>query len=209
MGDNNITPVYDSTYKVNKIASVATQANQLARKWSGQEGRMYPKGDPQALVEVALIGPETVIVGPIHDADIDADVTLLTSTSVSTNGTTGIVTNSCDFTPVGDLETMYCRTGANRGLYRITTNSATKTTVTNTVAWPYDVAIGDTFVRVPLRQGISYIYTDTLAMYIDSSLGLATNYYGVDVVDMDLTEAGSEKAWFRFLPSHFDGAASD
>ena len=39
VGDNNVTPVYDSTYKVNSITDVASQANQIARKWSGAEGK--------------------------------------------------------------------------------------------------------------------------------------------------------------------------
>jgi len=202
IGENNATPVYDTTYKVNKITSVATQAAQLARSWTGAEGHMYPKGDPQPLVQVALITPETIIEGSIYNAAYGTAPTVLTTTTGSTAGLTGMVTNACEFTPVADLATQYCRTGANRGLYRVTTDTST-VSPTNAVAWPYAVAVGDTFVRVPFRQGASYIYIDSLGMYVDSSASPATNYYGVTVVDMDLSIAGEEKVWFRFAPVHF------
>jgi hypothetical protein len=208
VGDNNVTPVYDSTYKVNKITDVASQANQIARKWSGAEGHMYPKGDSQALAEVVLLDVNTYIKGPVRNADIDVNMTLLTATTGSTDGLSGIVTNSCEHTPVSQLSIMHCRTGANKGLYRVT-QDASKVSPTNTTAWPYDVATGDTFVRAPFRQGRSYIYIDSLAMYVDSSLGVASHYYAVDVLDMDLSVAGSETVTFKFAPTHFDGVASD
>ena len=202
VGDNNATPVYNSTYKVNKITGVASQANQIARSWSGHEGRIYPKGDPQPLVEVAIIGPETVIVGPVKNSDIDVAPTLLTVTTASSDGATSLVTNGCEFTPVSDFSTIYCRTGANKGLYRITQDTST-VSPTNTLAFPKAVAVDDTLIRVPFRQGMSYIYIDSLAMYVDNSATPATNFYGVNVVDMDLSTAGEEKVWFTFSPIHF------
>ncbi len=201
-GDNNEIPVYDATYKVDKITGVASQANQIARNWDGQEGHMYPKGEPQPLVQVALIGPHTVIEGPIKNADIDTAPMVLTTTTGDTTGVGGMVTNACEHTPVADFSTMYCRTGANRGLYRITQDTST-VSPTNTVAWPYDVAIGDTFIRVPLRQVLAFMYIDSLGMYVDNSATPAGNYYGVNVVDMDLSTAGEEKVWFTFAPVHF------
>lgn len=201
-GDNNETPVYDSTYKVNKITGVASQANQLARDWTGAEGRIYPKGDPQPLVEVTLITPWTVICGPIKNADIDVAPTLLTVTTASSDGATSLVTNACEHTPVSDFSTIYCRTGANKGLYRITQDTST-VSPTNTMAFPKAVAVDDTLIRVPFRHGLSYIYIDSLAMYVDNSATPATNYYGVNVVDMDLSTAGEEKVWFTFAPVHF------
>lgn len=201
-GDNNMTPVYDSTYKVQKITGVATQANQIARSWRGQEGNMYPKGDPQPLVQIVLITPWTVVRGPVKNADIDVAPTVLIATTGDTSGVSGTITNACEHTPVSDFSTMYCRTGANKGLYRITQDTST-TTPTNTVAWPYDVAVGDTFIRVPFRQGMAYIYIDSLGMYVDNSATPASNYYGVNVVDMDLSIAGEEWVEFTFVPVHF------
>ena len=202
IGDNNATPVYDSSYKVNKITGVLTQATQVARNWSGQEGRMYPKGDPQAMVEVALVGPETVICGDVRLGGLTTSLTLLTVTTESTDGLASLVTNNCGFTPVADLCTMHCRTGANRGLYRITTDSSAVSPAFD-LAWPQDVSEGDTLVRVPFRQGMSYIYIDSDALYVDASATPASPFYGVNVVDMDLSTAGEEKVWFTFSPSHF------
>ena len=202
VGDNNMTPVYDSTYKVNKITGVASQANQLAREWTGAEGSMWPKGEPQPMVEVALIGPETKIVGPIKNAAIGTSPTLLTVTTASSDGATSLVTNACEHTPVSDFSTIYCRTGANKGLYRITQDTST-VSPTNTMAFPKAVAVDDTLIRVPMRIGMSYIYIDSLAMYVDNSATPATNYFGVNVVDMNLSTAGEEKVWFYFSPVHF------
>ncbi len=202
VGDNNATPVYSSSYKVNGIAGVLTQAAQVARDWTGVEGRMYPKNDPQSLVEVALVGPETIITGSVRLGGLTTNLTLLTVTTASTNGLTSMVTNACGFTPVADICTMYCRTGANAGLYRITKDTSA-TNPTNDLAWPQDVSVGDTLVRVPMRFGMSYIYIDSLAMYVDASATPGTDYYGVNVVDMDLSVAGEEQIWFRFSPMAF------
>jgi len=208
VGDNNVTPVYNSTYKVNSMTSVSTQATQVARSWSGQEGAVFPKGDPQALVEVALLDPTVYIRGPVCNAALGTAMTVLTATTGTTDGLTSIITNSCEHTPVAEYSIMHCRTGANKGLYRVTQDTS-KTAPTSTTPWPYDVAVGDTFVRAPFRVGRSYIYIDSLAMYVNSASTPATNYYAVDVVDMDLTTAGSETVTFKFAPTHFDGVASD
>ena len=201
-GDNNATPVYDSTYKVNKIVGVVSQANQLARSWRGVEGRIYPKGDPQALVEVTLLTPWTVICGPVKNNDLDVAPTLLTVTTASSDGASSMVTNACEHTPVSDYSTIYCRTGANKGLYRITQDTVT-TAPTNTLAFPKAVAVDDTLIRVPFRHGLSRITIDSLGMYVDNSATPTSSYYGVNVVDMDLSTAGEEKVWFTFAPTHF------
>lgn len=185
-----------------------TQAAQLARDFRGAEG-MYAKNDPQVLVLVQKINQSTVIEGPIKNAAIGTAPTVSIDTGgADTTGYTsaGTVSPGGDFTPVANLCTIYCRTGANAGLYRVTADT-TSTAPQTTVAFPYDVVAGDTFVRVPLKQGISYIYiggSDVPGMYINNALGLATNYFTVFVDKLDLRVAGEETAQFRFASMHFD-----
>ena len=112
---------------------------------------------------------------------------------------------SADFTPVADLCTAYCRTGANMGMYRISDNTS-KTSITFDVAFPYDIAVNDTFVYVPMRAcGPSYVQFDAEATYIEggSSASLATNYFVIDVIRLDLKESGKETCLFRFNVDHF------
>jgi len=70
---------------------------------------------------------------------------------------------------------------------------------------PYDTAIGDQFVRVPLRPfGVSYVQIGaTSSSYIDVSASPATNYFIIHVIRLDLSEAGSEFVDFRFDVDNF------
>jgi hypothetical protein len=204
VGINNRTPVYGATLKANSVTGVTTQATQLARDWALNKG-MYAIGDPQVLVDVAIIEPCSLIEGPIYNAAYGTAPTVVTDTggADTTGYTSAGTTGACDFTPVADYATIYCRTGANAGLYRVTSDTST-TAPAVTVGFPYDVAAGDTFVRVPVKQGYSRIYINGPGMYIDAALTPATNYFAVFVEKLDLSVAGSEKALFRFANIHFD-----
>lgn len=212
VGTSNRTPSVDTTLG-DKITGVITQANQLARDWTGNEG-MYIKGDPQALVQVAPITPETIIEGPIYNAAYGTAPTVVSDTAgTDTTGyTTAGTTGACDFGPKANICSIYCRSGANRGIIRTTNdnNNATLTAPDTTVAFPYDVALGDTFVRVPLKHGLSHIYIAGPGMYIDCSKPASgadfDHTFQVVVHKLDLAEARKERAQFRFMPTHFDYA---
>lgn len=199
VGDNNKIPVYDSTYHTHKITGVATQALLAARDTILHQGEGRPKGDKRAMVLVDVIDVNTWIYGPIFVSAFGTAPALLTATAGSTDGgVTGPTTNACDFTPVADVCTIYCRSGANYGQSRVTTD--TSTTVPTVVhAFMEDIAIGDTFVRAPLVIGKSYLQTEaTESMYIDGAASPVTNYWAVEVVKLDLATAGKEHAIFRF-----------
>lgn len=210
IGTNNKTKTYSATYGgIEYITGVSTQAAQNARDWFGSEGGVYPKGDPQALVQIARLSPNTELRAPLCNAALGAAPTLLTETTGNAAGTT-ITTNATQLAvPISGLCTIYCRTGANAGLYRLTTDAST-TAATVTCAFPRAIAVGDTFVRVPLRPvGESNVYIDSLSMYIDVSATPGTNYYGIYVNELNLKRAGEEYARFTFNPKHFMGIAVD
>lgn len=199
VGDNNKTPVYNSTYHTHSITAVATQALLAARDTILHQGEGRPKGDKRAMVLVDVIDTDTWIYGPIFVSAFGTAPVLLTATAASTDGgVTGPTTNACDFTPVADLCTIFCRTGANANQSRVTTDTST-TVPTVTHAFMEDIAVGDTFVRVPLCIGMSYMqFEATESMYINGGASPATDYFAVEVVKLGLEVAGKEHAIFRF-----------
>ena len=205
VGFNRRTPTYNATWLANYDGGAITdQATQLARDWALNKG-MYAIGDPQLLIDVAMVTSETLLEGPIYNNAYGTAPTVVTDTggADTTGYTTAGTTGAADFTPVAYNCSIYCRTGKNAGLYR-TTNDTTNTAPDVDIAFPYDVVAGDTFVRVPLKQGLSAIYISGPGMYINCSLGAATNYWNVIVEKLDLAVAKQEKALFRFCPGAFN-----
>jgi hypothetical protein len=100
---------------------------------------------------------------------------------------------------------VYCRSGANRGVYRV--SSDTSTTVKTVYDYfKYDVALGDTFVGVPFKLGETFLQLDATATYLEASATAATNYYEATIVELNLSTAGEEYAIFRFSTNQFDFA---
>lgn len=207
VGFSDRTPAYDATTGLQSRAGVVTQAAQLARDWANNEG-MYSKGDPQLLVEVAEILPTTILRGSIFNAAYGTAITLLTvSASTDTDGmvSANVTTNATQFTNVASCGTIYCKTGTNMGLYRVSADTST-TAPQVTTAFPYDVAVGDTFVRVPFKQGLSTIAIPAGGLYVNAGANpvvAGTNLFSVIIYKLDLSKAGEETVEFKFGADHF------
>ena len=199
-----LTELNDSTYG-QYMTGVDTAAAQKAIQKMGNQG-MFAAGDPNAMVQVELLNPHSVIEGNIWCTSLGTAPTLLTASGTPT--TTAITLNAPGFTPVAQMCTVYCRTGANAGIYRISSNTST-TAWTFTTAWPATPASGDTFVAVPYRVGMSYGQINStsgyLGLWLDGTASPATNYFGMMVLELDLRYAGMEKARFQFDPCHYTG----
>jgi hypothetical protein len=198
------TNLYNSSYNTTQQADQITDTtpHDSTVEYVLHEG-VWARGDRVAMVEIALITPETIIKGPIFNGALNTATILGTVTAGSASGVTATV-NALEVAGVATLATVYFRGGENVGAYRVTDD--TSTTV---IAWDKpttkDVAIGDTLVRVNgLRPiGPSYAQFDTEAMYIDSAAALTTDYYVLDVIKLDLSEAGKEHVFFKFNADHF------
>ena len=202
-GTNYKSPVFLATYG-QYAEPQASQANQLATVKLGVEG-MHPKGDPQVMVEIDIIDGNTVLTGDICNVTQGVAPSVLTSTTASTTGA-GFTTGTVDFTTnVANMSTFYCRTGANAGIYRVS-KTTSGTVHTFDTYWPYDVAIGDTFVAVPMKQGQSYVQinatTGFLGTCFDCAVSPATSYFQIRVLGLDLRTAGKETVTFMFNPIH-------
>lgn len=170
----------------------------------GSEHTMIGDG-PKALV--ALIDPCTYIKAPIFNSTWGTAISVgtVTAAGVSTTGAGFTSSTVSDYTPVAGLCSVYCRSGANKGALRVTSDTST-TVKTVFDYFKYDIAAGDTFVSVPLRLGTCYIQLDATSSFIDASASPATNYYIVDVVELNLREPGQEYAIFKFQPDQFSAA---
>lgn len=204
VGNNDRVKTPDTTYGGSKVTAVVTAALQSARSIHRADGVWGM--DPAVRVQVAMINATTKIKAPIYNSTFGTAPTLLTATAVSGTGVS-FTSNACDFTPVDDLATSYCRSGKNVGIMRISSDSST-TDETNDEAFPYTMGIGDTFIRVPYRSfGISYAQTDATSTFFDCSASPATNYWGIHVLELHLEEAGKEHVIFTFDPVHFGSIA--
>lgn len=203
VGTNNKTPSFDSTYKADKIVEATPHGT--TTEFTGVEGPLRVGGHTEAMVKIALITPETIIRGKIFNAAYGTAPTVGTVTTGSTTGKAATGTSAlCDVAGVAVLGTVYFRSGANQGIYRITDDTST-TALTWDKATPYDVAVNDTLVRINgLRPvGTSYMQTDSESTYIDCSAALTADYWVIEVVRLDLSTAGSEYVDFRFGMDHF------
>lgn len=200
VGTNNRTPLFNTTYKSEYITGVNTAALQLARAWTGAQG-MWGPSDPAAMVQVAVISPETVLKGKIFQGSYGTVIDVVTNTTADSTGLT-LTTAAMDYATVAYNNIWYCRSGANMGLYRIS-YSASTTSNTFYIRWPYGLAANDTFVTVPLSIGTCKAMFDSVSTYIEvnnETTQYATNYAWLDVLEVNLREAGNEYAIFKFNP---------
>ncbi len=206
VGNNNVSGniTYSSTYKAEGITEVAAGAiHGSTTKYTGVEGP-YPKGDPRAMVEVAIIDPTTVLRGSIFNGAVG---TAPTATAVTTGNAAGVAattTATSDVATVAQFSTVYFRSGANRGCYR-RLDSGSDTTHTWDMAVKEDVAVGDSILTVNGLNtfGLSLMQIDSEALYIDAAAALTSNYFHINVLRLDLSEPGNEYCEFQFIAENF------
>lgn len=205
VGHNLIDATFSSTYHAEYITDEgATGLRASTTNYSGIEGP-FKNGGKRAMVEVALITPSTLLRAPFRNNGTGTIITVLTSTAGNANGLT-VTTGACDFTPVADLNTIFCRSGANANEYRITNDTSTTVAAWDVQMLSTTATTGETYVRVPVRHhGPSYVRfgDDTVASYVNVSETSATHYDIIHVTALDLQEKGNEWVEFYFDSDHF------
>ena len=207
IGDNNRKPLYNATAKTQYITSASPHGSTSEFVSTGGP---YILGGREAMVKVDVIDPSTVLRGNLW---VDTPGTAITVVTVAAGGgnTDGVAatTSDCDVATIEGWATIYFRTGANKGTYR-QLDSATSTTVHEWNIPTYaDVSAGDTAVVVNMRTwGISR--ANLVATYLngfDVDHAVSSNYFGIDVLRLDLAEAGKEVVDFRWNAINFYPAA--
>lgn len=208
VGDNNATPVYTTRttalVKLQTITGVDTAANQLARDWRLAEGGMYSKGDPQPMVQIMRITPETVLKGYFRSSATVGTTTISELPLLSGATTTGGTFATFGFTGLADNATLCYTSGTNMGIYRPRTDSSA-TVTTYTREFPYTPVVGDKAKSVNVRQGICRMNLDTTyGLWIDNTAALSTDHYQIHCLDINLmAEAGNESCTFQFAADNF------
>ena len=150
-----------------------------------------------AEVEVTYILPmNTLVRAPIYNTVWG---TALTECVVTTAHAGTVITHAGDAVTdmLDDHITIYCRSGANRGHYRVVTGGTT-TAQTVTQSFPYSTVAGDVFVVCAGVLGNSYMDICTHCDAIDGDNALAPNLE-VFYHEINLEEAGKEYAIFSLL----------
>ena len=129
---------------------------------------------------------------------------LHTAASGGSDGLT-IVSDVNTDSPELDEGTCFCLSGANVGVSRKITSNST-TTMTFTVAWPRDVAAGDTFVVAPYNplQGIALQLT-TLLTQADASIAVGTGaaFKTIELKFNDASHEGRTNSYvYAMLANH-------
>jgi len=148
-------------------------------------------------VEVTYILPmNTLIRAPIYNTVWGTALTECVCTTAHA-GTVISHTGNAVTDMMEDHTTIYCRSGANRGHYRVVTGTTT-TAQTVTQSFPYTTALGDVFVVCAGVLGNSYMDIGTGCDCIDGDNALAASIQ-VFYHEINLEESGKEYAVFSLL----------
>lgn len=147
-------------------------------------------GSENASLAQVIVNPDAVYKVKISGG-AGTDTALTTHTEQS-GSTTGLVVTVVALS-LGDEGTIHCVTGANAGVSRrIASIAANAATVT--VAFPKDIAIGDTFIVVPYAPDTAdqFVQLTTALTQLDASVTTDTNNANFRVVELKLdTETDS------------------
>jgi len=146
-------------------------------------------------VEVILIIPGITLVRvPIYNGAWGTALTVQTNTAASAGGT--LVTDAANLITdiADDMAVAYCRSGANRGLYRVVTTTTTSVS-TVLVPFPNAIAVGDQFVIASCVPGLGSLQFPATADCIDGNV-ISNVGYDVFYHQVNLEESGKEFAVF-------------
>lgn len=196
IGTNLRRPLFNTTYKCEEITSASPLAS--TTEFVGVEGP-YIKGGREHMVKVAVIDPSTVCRSNIVTDSISGAPTILTATATVSAGTS-MAHNANAVACLDGWSTIYFRSGLNKGTYRILSGAAVTTASAWTIPTYAPVTTGDKAVVVNMRPfGISQAQLLATGLTcFDSGTTLGSNYFGIDVVRLDLSEQYHEYVEFRW-----------
>jgi len=198
IGTNLRDPVFNTT---GKCEYITTASPHDSTKEYVLTGGPYIGGGHEAFAKVNVIDPCTVLKGSLVDSAVGTAPTVGTVTTSCGGDGVDCVTSAMSVATVAGFSTIYFRTGANKGTYRIL-DSASDTTHTWDTPCYADVAVGDTAVAVNvLPFGVSKV--QLLATYstcFDIDEAVTGAYFAIDVLRLDLAEQYKEYVEFRWNP---------
>lgn len=201
IGHNLKRPLFSSTYKCEYITSATPLAS--TTEFVGHGASPYPLGGREHLVKVAVITPDTVLRAPICNAAIGVAPTEGVVSTASGSDGLDCVASASDATTIAQFSTLYIRSGAQKGTYRLLSSGSTTTHTWDTPCYGA-VAVGDIVLAINgLRtSGSSRMQIGaTCASFIDCAEALTSttgHYFWINVLRLDLAEKGNEYVEFVF-----------
>ena len=174
-------------------ASIATAGYGDKTTYSATQSVVKSTGISEVEVCLAIPGV-TLIRAPIYRTGWGTPLQELVCSAENSAGTSMVATaaNTADVGNV--LGLLYCRSGANKGMYR-TIASVSTVTFAVTVPFPNTIAAGDTFVSASCLLGFGNMMSTAAADCIDGDLTGADGH-SVYFHEINLEEAGKEYAVF-------------
>lgn len=204
IGTNRRTPVFSTTYNaeyVDYVNPVSAGTDDFALVGGG-----WSQGDRRAMVKIALITAETVLRAPLYSStNAPGTAPTVYTVTASTSGRT--MTSAATIGSHPFQSTVYFRSGSQAGVYR---DVSTTTTTIN--QWREHLRgstaanglLNDTFTKVSCPSfGKGRATIPTRALFFTANAANTTNWFGIDVIKLDLSVAGQEYVEFRFDPSLF------
>lgn len=203
IGNNNRKPLYDITGLCEYITSATPHDSTSEFVLTGGP---YILGGREAMAKIDIIDPCTVIRSRLVDADMSTAPTVSVASAAVGAGTSVVGAAAASVASIQGFSTVYFRTGANRGTYRVNDAAASTTSFTWDTPTYKDVAAGDTFVMVNILP-FGSSKCQLLATYstaFDINEACTSHYFYIDVYRLDLSEQYKEYVEFRWSAPNFD-----
>lgn len=204
IGTNNRKPLYSKTGGINtEYITYATPHDSTSE--FVLTGGPYISGGREPFVKVNVVDPTTVLkVNLVDDTTTSAPVAPVVGTVTTGNSAgTGCTTGAMSVASVPGYSTMYFRTGANKGTYRLvySTHATVHTWTTPTYA---DVTAGDTCVLVDLPLfGLGAAQLSNYSLSFDINADISSDGYQINVLRLDLAEADKEYVEFQWAATNW------
>lgn len=202
IGDNLRTKTYNSTGLCNYITGGNPHDSTTEYVLTGGP---FIGGGREPFVKCTLVDPTTIMRGNlVVDAPGTAPTVVTGASAASTTGV-ALTTGAVDVATIDGRSTIYFRSGANKGQYRRLDSAASTTVHTWNLPTYADTAVGDTAVVVNMvshglcRAQLAATYCNCW----DIDAAVTSDYYGIDVVRLDLADAGNEYVEFRWNIMNF------
>jgi len=198
IGTNNRKPLFNTTAKTEYITSATPHDSTSEFVLTGGP---YILGGREAFVKIDVIDPCTVLRGSLVDSAVGTAPAVGTVTTACGGDATDCTTSEMSVATVAGFSTIYMRTGANKGTYRVLYSASTTTHTWYKPMYAH-VSVGDTAVAVNVMPfGLSTV--QLLATYstaFDIDEAVTSHYFGIDVLRLDLSEQYKEYVEFRWNP---------
>lgn len=150
-------------------------------------------GTDNASVAEVVVNPDAVFKAKLcGGATSGTDLTAIATTATSATGLTATFTTLAGTYDEGSL---YCVTGANKGITRRIASIAANV-ATMTVAFPADITSGDTFVALPYAPDTAnqYVQLTTDLTELNVTVAVDTDNANFRVLELKMDEVGNSYA---------------